>query len=306
MTYETTIAPLDLDLTLSCGQTFRWRKVGSSWKGVLGRNAITLLAHGRALEVQSEPADRDVVAAVRTHLRAEDDIALIQKRLSGDPVLARGMRDVRGLRIVKTDEWECLVSFVLATYANIPRITKMVEALCTSFGEDIGADAHAFPDIRRLRQASESDLAGCGLGYRARYVHELSGSLTAGEIARMKRMSFDELRGELMGLPGVGDKVADCVALFGFGKLESFPIDVWMARALERLYGVRGTYRTLRAFAHARFGEYAGYAQEYLYLNERLRGSTGACMFSGERIGGSACRRQGPLRRRVEPDGSRS
>lgn len=282
MIRETTIAPLDLDLTLSCGQTFRWHKVGDSWRGVLGRNLVTLRVHGRGLEVRSEPEEGDPVALVREHLRAEDDIARIQRCLAKDPVIARGMREVRGLRIVKTDEWECLVSFVLATYANIPRITKMVETLCTRFGERISGDAHAFPDIRRLRQASEKELADCGLGYRARYVRELSSSLTPGDIDRMKRLPFEELRGELLELPGVGDKVADCVALFGFGRLEAFPIDVWMARALERLYGARGTYRALRTFASDRFGEYAGYAQEYLFFNERLRGARGACLFSEE------------------------
>jgi len=243
--------------------------------------------HGRVLEVRSEPDGNETVALVREHLRARDDVARIQRCLAHDPVLARGMRDVRGLRIVKTDEWECLVSFVLATYANIPRITKMVEALCTRFGEGITEGVNAFPDIGRLSQASEKDLAGCGLGYRARYVGDLSSCLTSGEIDRMKRLPFESLRRELIELPGVGNKVADCVALFGFGRLEAFPIDVWMARALERLYGAHGTYRRLRAFASDRFGEYAGYAQEYLFYNERLRGPKGACLFSKERADAS-------------------
>lgn len=280
MTPETIIAPLDLDITLSCGQTFRWHKVGDSWEGVLGRSLIRLRKRGRALEVSSEPKSRDAVAQVRRHLRAEDDIALIQRRLARDPVLARGMRDVRGLRIAKMDEWECLVSFVLATYANIPRITKMVETLCARFGETITDGVHAFPDVRRLGQATRRELAGCGLGYRAEYVEELAECLTGGDIARMKRLRFEELRERLIELPGVGNKVADCVSLFGFGKLEAFPIDVHMARALERLYGTRGTYRALRAFASDRFGEYAGYAQEYLFYNERLLKPGGSCLFS--------------------------
>ncbi|MBN1677218.1 MAG: 8-oxoguanine DNA glycosylase [Candidatus Thermoplasmatota archaeon] len=283
MTYETTIAPLDLDLTLSCGQTFRWHKEGDSWKGILGRRLIILRTRGRTLEVRSEPDDGDAVALVREHVRADDDIPRIQRRLASDPVLARGMRDVRGLRIVKTDEWECLVSFVLATYANIPRITRMVETLCTMFGDEVTEGVHAFPDIRRLGQASEKELAGCGLGYRAKYVGALSSCLTGGDIRRMRRLPFEDLRSELVGLPGVGNKVADCVALFGFGRLEAFPIDVWMARALKRLYGVGGTYKALHEFASDRFGEYAGYAQEYLYYNERLCGPRGECLFSKER-----------------------
>lgn len=280
MTYETRISPLDLSQTLSCGQTFRWRWTGNSWRGVLGRNVVHLRQRGRTLEIDSEPDREGIVAVVEEHLRARDDIALIQRRLSKDPVLAKGVRGARGLRIVKTDEWECLVSFVLATYANIPRITKMVETLCSSFGEKIAGGEHAFPDIRRLGQASERELQRCGLGYRAKYVSALSSSLTGRDISRMGRMPFEDLRAELMGLPGVGDKVADCVALFGFGRLEAFPIDVWMERSLARLYGVRGSHRTLRAFAAERFGAYAGYAQEYLYYNERLCAPRGRCMFS--------------------------
>lgn len=280
MTLETTIAPLNLDLTLSCGQTFRWRRAGDSWEGVIGRSVVTLRQRGRVLEVRPEPGSRNAVASVREHLRADDDIVKIQRRLSWDPVLARGMRDVRGLRIVKTDEWECLVSFVLATFANIPRITRMVEAICSRYGEGIKESINAFPDIKRLAQASEKDLVKCGLGYRARYVADLASCLTPGDISRMKRLPLEELRDALIELPGVGEKVADCVALFGFGRLEAFPIDVWMARALERLYGIRGSYRNLRAFASERFGEYAGYAQEYLYFNERMRAQRGTCLFS--------------------------
>ena len=93
---------------------------------------------------------------------------------------------------------------------------------------------------------------------------------------------YENLRRDLVELPGVGEKVADCVSLFGFGRLESFPIDVWMERALKRLYGQKGSYSKLRHFAADRFGKYAGYAQEYIYHNERMRGRTGACMFLEE------------------------
>ncbi len=281
MSYEVRISPLDLNQTLSCGQTFRWRQRDDSWEGVLDHRLVRMHQRGRVLKIESTPDDRNVVTLVEEHLRVHDDIALIQRRLSRDPTLAKGLRNVRGLRIVKMDEWECLVSFVLATYANIPRISKMVETLCSRFGEEVADGMHSFPDIGRMGQVSSKELACCGLGYRAEFVSALSSSLTDRDIHRMKQMPFEDLRRELVELPGVGDKVADCVALFGFGRLEAFPIDVWMERALARLYGVKGNYRKLRAFAAERFGEYAGYAQEYLYYNERLCAARGACMFSG-------------------------
>ena len=218
---------------------------------------------------------------VSDHLRAQDDILAIQLDLiARDPVIARGIRELRGLRIVKLDEWECLLSFTLATYANIPRIAKMIETLATRFGKRINDGIFAFPTLTRMKTASRSELLRCGLGYRAKYVHAMCKRLSVADIERLKLLPYEELRTELRDLPGVGDKVADCVALFGFGKLESFPIDVWMERSLRRLYGQVGSYRKLSAFARDRFGKYAGYAQEYLYYNERAHAPNGACLFS--------------------------
>ncbi len=283
MRFGLEIEPLDLDQTLGCGQTFRW-KLGEdgSWTGPLGDQLITLRKEGASLVVHAVPGGPRVRELVETHLRKGDDIDNIARTLRRDPVLTRGLGQYRGLRIVKMDEWECLCSFALATYANIPRISKMIEALATRFGDRIVKGAHAFPDLGSIRKASVAELSRCGLGYRAGYIHAMSRVLDEGHLDGLRRLGYEDLRNGLIELPGVGEKVADCVSLFGFGKLEAFPIDVWMRRALERLYGQRGSYRTLRAFASARFGKYSGYAQEYLYLNERMYAGKAACAFSGE------------------------
>lgn len=279
------LEPLDLAKTLGCGQTFRWRmRPDGSWIGPLD-DQIVVLAKKTAskLSVAVRPGRGDAKDLVREHLRAGDDIERIQNSLrSRDPVLERGMKALRGLRIVKLDEWECLVSFALATYANIPRISRMIETLAGRYGEPIAEGVHRFPSRAKLVRAGEQELRGCGLGYRAAYVHALAEELTEDRLESMKRMDFEELRDALKELPGVGDKVADCVALFGFGRLEAFPIDVWMERALARLYHQRGAYRRLREFASEKFGPYAGYAQEYLYYNERAHAPGGACLFSKE------------------------
>ena len=281
MKFETKISPLDLTLTLDCGQTFRWRPVERcSWEGVIDRHLVILTGSSKTITIDTRARDRRVVEQVRGYLRAGDDVAEIQRTLAGDRVLASGMRKYKGLRIVKMDEWECLASYVLATYANIPRIRRMVETLCTKYGQAIPGAAYAFPTIRSLGEASESDLKRCGLGYRAKYVSRLCESLTPNELRSMTRLEYADLRERLLTLDGVGEKVADCVSLFGFGKLEAFPIDVWMERALGRLYHVRGSYRKLSEFAAQRFGRYAGYAQEYLHFNERSAAHEGACAFS--------------------------
>jgi len=284
MKLDIIISPLDLDLTLGCGQTFRWRKADDGlWEGPLGNQFIRLGQKGSTVHVNASPGGRDIEGKVRTYLRAEDDVKRIQKVLSRDLVIARGIHKLKGLRIVKIDEWECLISFMLATYANIPRISKMIETLSSRYGEEIVAGVNAFPDQQSLREVPMSELSKCGFGYRARFIHEVCKILDDNALSKLRRMSYEDLRESLKELPGVGDKVADCVALFGFGRLEAFPIDVWIERALGRLYDQRGPYNRLRMFAHERFGPYAGYAQEYLYFNERLRAADGRCAFSEER-----------------------
>jgi N-glycosylase/DNA lyase len=281
MKFKLEIVPLNLDQTLGCGQTFRWRRIGDGlWEGPLGDQLMRIAQRGSILEVEARPGGKHARKLVQEHLRASDDVLGIQKKLAKDTILAPGITHVKGLRIVKMDEWECLVSFVLATYANIPRIEKMIETLSSRYGEEIANGVRAFPTHERLREASKTELARLGLGYRAGYIHSLCKTIDGESASRLGKLNFSSLREELKELPGVGDKVADCVSLFGYGRLEAFPIDVHIERALARLYHKEGPYSRLREFATKRFGEYAGYAQEYLYYNERLRAPGGACMFS--------------------------
>jgi N-glycosylase/DNA lyase len=275
------VAPLDLDLTLGCGQTFRWeRGADGSWTGVVGDDIVHLDNRVGPLTVDVRPGGRGAERRVEEYLRVRDDIDAIQEALSEESVLSTGLGRFRGLRIVKMPPWECIVSFVLATNSNIKRITRMINSVAEGYGEEIAEGVYAFPSIESLRDATVDDLSKRGLGYRAAYLNALCQSVDGSTVSRMERMAYEDLRSELKSLPGVGDKVADCVSLFGFGHLESFPIDVWVERSLERLYGVTGSYSTLRKFAGERFGAFAGYAQEYLFLNERSMTADVKCAFS--------------------------
>ena len=281
MKLELEISPVDLDLTLGCGQTFRWgQDKGGTWSGILGEHVVSLRQKGSITEVEALPGGRGFEEHVLEFLRTKDDIAEIQRRLRKDPVLAIGMKRMKGMRIVKINEWECLISYILATYANIPRIMKMVDELAANYGRRIAPGRYAFPDHKQLSRATAKELAKLGLGYRAGYIEAVCERIDDQDILALSRMSYEDLRDELIELPGVGNKVADCVSLFGFGKLESFPIDLWVERALKRLYNQKGTYGRLRVFAADRFGEYAGYAQEYLYHNERMHARDLGCVFS--------------------------
>lgn len=283
------VEDLELDITLGCGQTFRWSRYGpGAWRGPIGDCVVDLRREGEWVVADSSPKRPDLRERVSRYLRLDDDLDRITAELSEDPVMANGAPALRGLRIVRMGEWECLASYVLATFANIPRITKMIERLAAEFGEDISGGVRSFPSSARLAEASVRELRACGLGYRAEHLARLCEAVDERRLAELGRMPDEDLRDALMELPGVGDKVADCVMLFGFGRLGAFPIDVWVERALGRLYGVDGSYTRLRRFATARFGRNAGYAQEYLFYNERaLSGGTG-CVFT--RQGGSSGR----------------
>jgi len=275
------IAPLDLDMTLGCGQTFRWeREEDGSWTGILGECVVCLDNSEGPLTIQIRHGGERAGGMVLEYLRGGDDINAIQAVLSKDPVLSSGLARFIGLRIVKMPPWECIVSFVLATNSNIKRITRMINSIAEGYGENIAEGMYAFPSVEGLRNATIEDLSGRGLGYRATYLHALCQTVDESTISRMERMAYEDLRNELKKLPGIGDKVADCISLFGFGHLGSFPIDVWVEKALGRLYGVTGSYPVLRRFATERFGAFAGYAQEYLFLNERSLAPDGACAFS--------------------------
>lgn len=289
MSVKLRIQHLDLCQTLACGQTFRWDEPRPGvWRGPIGDALVTLRAGGGWLHADSEPGVPDLRRRVFDYLRMGDDTGLIIRELSKDPVMARGVGSLRGLRLVKMDEWECLASYILATFTNIKRIRGMIERLSSRYGDPIAGDSCTFPRAGRLAEASVRELEGLGLGYRAKYLAEVCEVIDERRLGRMRRMPDDDLREELLTLSGVGDKVADCVSLFGFGRLSAFPIDVWMERALLRLYAEEGSYRHLRGFAAERFGGFAGYAQEYLYYNERVLSKAGGCVFT--RPGGSSCR----------------
>src|SRR5512137_1689042 len=193
MRFELEISPLDLDLTLGCGQTFRWRCLtDGSWAGVLGDQFVKIKRKGPIIEGDATPGGDDIESLVANFLRAKDDISRIQLELGKDPILALGMRKMRGLRIVKLDEWECLISYILATYANIPRIMKMVDSVATAYGPRIAPGVHAFPHRKRLAKASIGRLAKLGLGYRAKYVRKVCEEIDEDSIRLMTGMRYED------------------------------------------------------------------------------------------------------------------
>jgi N-glycosylase/DNA lyase len=231
---------------------------------------------------------------VKEYFGLEDDLPNIYARIGRDRVVRKAIQEFSGLRILRQDPWECLVSYVCATYKSIPAIKSMIQKLCAKFGDETrfeGRSHHSFPTSRALAEATIAELEQCGLGYRAKYVSGTARIVSEGavDLERLQQVSYEQARKELLRFPGVGCKVADCVSLFSLGKLEAFPVDVWMRRAILRHYArhlprklatnmksekslSNAEYEKLSQFGRSHFGEYAGYAQEYLYHHERLHG----------------------------------
>jgi N-glycosylase/DNA lyase len=203
------------------------------------------------------------------------------------------LKRFEGLRIVRQIPWECLISFICATYKSIAAIEQMLHKLSMKFGEKRvyeGHDFYIFPSINRLANASENGLQECGLGYRAKYVQATAKKINDENInlEDLKNLSYLEARKKLLEFFGVGLKVADCVLLFSLEKLEAFPVDVWVKRVILNHYAsqlpepfvkklqsheslTNSEYEKISAFARTYFGAYAGYAQEYLYHYERTQ-----------------------------------
>ncbi|MCG7841174.1 MAG: hypothetical protein MIO87_04590 [Methanomassiliicoccales archaeon] len=253
---------LNLDHTLGCGQVFRWRKEGDLWKGVVDGHAAKLRQKADGAQVIS---GMDQTSFDR-YFRTDDELEKVYRELSFDPVLGDYFTRYRGLRLIRQDPWECVASYALATNANIPRIQGMIERVCRTFGTEMDDGSYAFPSPEQLLdRCHRAD--GCGLGYRtdrfielARLVHREKVDFSA-----LMDMEYMDCARELVALPGIGNKVADCVALFCLDHLEAFPVDIRIKKAMAQLYGAEGSYRKVSAFARERFGHWAGYAQEYIF-----------------------------------------
>lgn len=267
--------PFSLEHTLLSGQTFRWRKDDGGFVGVVSGNVLWLEQRRNRLLYRSLPGKVEP-SELRTYLGLDAASNQALRSLPGDPVLGAAMRNFAGMRVLRQDPWETLVSFIISSNNNIVRIKRCIESLCRTFGHEIrGAlGCYAFPSPDALAEASPDCLQQlCNLGYRHTYVRE-----TAREVARspgllsdIARLSYLHARTELMRLPGVGPKVADCVLLYSMGKYEAFPVDTWVRKVMQRTY-FRDQHvpdSAIRSFAADHFGPFAGYAQLYLFHSAR-------------------------------------
>ena len=267
----------DLDATLASGQAFCWQSLGQAWEGVIGKRWVRLrMAKGSiAAEVAYPVPDW---AWLEDYLQLHIDLGQVLATFPDDEPMRNAVAALPGLRLLRQDYWECLASFILSATKQIVQIRQMVALLSERFGEPIESGGNkptfAFPSIEAIAACSEAELRECKLGFRAPNLRGAARDILDEKIEwqRLPTMTSSEARAELMKLRGVGQKIADCVLLYAGGHQDVFPVDVWIDRALKRLYFPkrRPSARRLRKFADTRFGPYAGYAQQYLFHHARV------------------------------------
>ena len=264
----------NLDLTLSCGQAFRWRRVGEGWEGVVAGRWVSLRSLPDGLQAACAEKVTDwtwLADYLQIQVRLEEVLSTFPP---DDPFLQQAVRVGYGLRLLRQDPWECLASFILSSTKQIPHIQQIIECLCRQFGPPLAVPAghapvHAFPDAATLARATEAELRACRMGFRARALWEAARRITAGELNLEALGCLDEAaaRERLTTLHGVGPKIANCVLLFAYGFPRAFPVDVWVMRTLRQVYFPRRRppRRRLESFIQNHFGPQAGYAQQYLF-----------------------------------------
>jgi N-glycosylase/DNA lyase len=284
------LSPEVLAETLDGGQAFRWyRNSDDTWSGVFDDNVVRLSLAATSVLHWSAPA---AIAArggpaLARYLDLERDSRTLADALPwrSDAHLSRCLEAFPGLRILRQPFGETLLGFLCSATKQIVQIKQMLALLAARHGAPLSsrsalnaplsASTHRLPTWPELAALSEADLRACLLGFRARYIHQTARFLAAhpGWLAETEALPYPDARDRLCTLPGVGEKVADCVLLFGAHRLEAFPVDVWIIKAMARRYDLAGWKPAQIAhFGRVHFGPLAGLAQQYLFAYERRFG----------------------------------
>ncbi|MDD2666236.1 MAG: DNA glycosylase [Methanocellales archaeon] len=276
-THTIPVHNFDLDHTLRCGQVFRWRDDKDNWIGIVGNSVIKAKQAGNRLIVES---DLDI-GHVTSYFRLNDDLDGIYQCINKDAMMNEAIAMYRGMRIIKQDPWECLISYICSRQNRIEKIERTVFHLSKNFGDEIHFDNkifYTFPKPDELAKASLDDLRKCQFRFGDKQAEEIKGIaqlVSEGGfcLERLRELDYESAKEELMSLEGVGHKVADCVLLFSLDELEAFPVDVHVRRIVQRDYfrNNKISDKKLREWAGRYFGKYAGYAQQYLFYYERTK-----------------------------------
>lgn len=273
----------ELEHIFECGQCFRWNK--------LSKDTFIGVAFGRVIKVKKEDAqveicnctEEDFYNIWEDYFDLRRDYSTVKEKLAFDPLLKESIDFGHGIRILNQDPFEIVVSFITSANNRIPMIKRAIENISKKWGSQLefeGKIYHAFPTPEQLVKASAEELESCGLGFRAKYVKDtvekIYNSLKGVEgfhpynIYDIAKLDADDCHNALQEFNGIGPKVADCIMLFSMGKISAFPVDVWVKRAMMHFYVAPDvSLKKIRDFAREKFGEEAGFAQQYLFYYAR-------------------------------------
>jgi len=266
---------IDIDNSINSGQVFLWQKSKNYWYGIDGQNILKINQKGKIKSMQNMKT---------SFLRENDDIEKIIKSVSKDKTIKKAVKKYEGLRIFNQDPFQCMISFIISSNSNIQKIKSSLEKISRKFGKKMAIEDQEFflfPKPEKIAKASISEIKTCGVGYRAPFIKEAAKMVTEKKInfEYLKNSDYDETKRNLRLIPGIGNKVADCIMLFSLNKLDAFPLDTWMIKILEKYYSKEfqiGTktitekqYEILHEKIVDYFGPYCGFAQQFLFKMER-------------------------------------
>ena len=266
---------INVENSINSGQVFLWKKNKDYWYGVNGTNILKIDKKAEIESFQNSKVD---------FFRETDDMTKIIKSISKDKIVKDAVKKFQGMRILRQDPFQCLISFIVSSNSNIPKIKFCLENITKKFGKKElweGLEFYLFPKPQKLAKASLVDIKSCGVGYRDSFIIQAAKMIASKEIdfQNLKKMNYYTAKEEICKIPGVGNKVADCVMLFSLDKLESVPLDRWIIRILSKYYNDKfeiktktitpKQYDTLHQKIIEHFGPYAGYSQQFLFKSER-------------------------------------
>lgn len=275
MSYSVLIEDFSLEHIFECGQCFRFFKE---------KDGYTLIAMDKILRVRQADnklilscTEEEYINIWKKYFDLDRKYNEIKEILAGkDPHLKKAVEEKWGIRILRQDPWEIIISFIISQNKQIPHIKKLIEALSVKYGDYIDDDElkgyYTFPKPNQLAHVTEDDLRALKVGFRAPYIFDAINKVVNKEIdlEAIYNMSFEEAKKILMSIKGVGEKVSDCILLYGYGKYESFPTDVWVKRVMNYYYfEEEEKLPNIQKFARQYFGELAGFAQQYLFYHAR-------------------------------------
>lgn len=258
------INQFSLPKTLDCGQAFRWKeKENGIWCGVAKDKYLELEIMNDTLILYNTTL-LDYKHFWENYFDLKTDYMQIVNEISPNPILKEAAEIGNGIRILRQDSWEALCSFIFSQNNNIERIKGIIERLCENFGENLGNGFYSFPTAQKIASLTVEDLEVLRSGFRAKYAIDAAKKVVSGEInlEKIAKLPIDEARSELVKIYGVGEKVADCTLLFGMYRVDAFPRDVWIKRAMEKLFPNGLPEAAIK---------HAGIVQQYLFYYARYK-----------------------------------